>query len=123
MKEACRPLGFHHSSFSGTPPGCSTIRHGFPVVVPPPFALNDHRLPSANPPGLAPGSAVEFSRKCPNSSPGSSGSGGWGPAEPLGCNDKASEKPGAGWVQSACGALMTAGILQDSAAGRQQFER
>jgi len=50
---------------SGTPPGCSAIRRGFPVVVPP-FALNDHRLPSANPPGLAPGSAGEFSRKRPN---------------------------------------------------------
>jgi hypothetical protein len=31
-------------------PGCWTIRHAFPVVVFP-LALNDHRLPSDNPPG------------------------------------------------------------------------
>jgi hypothetical protein len=41
------------SPSSGTPPGCSTIQRAFPVVVPP-FALNDHRLPSTNPAGWPP---------------------------------------------------------------------
>ena len=57
---------------SGTPPGCSAIRRGFPVVVPP-FALNDHRRPSANPSGWPSHRPVWATR--PHDAPGRSATG------------------------------------------------
>ena len=45
------------------------------------------------------------------------------PRNPWAVTIKASKSHGQTWFKLPCGALMTTGILQNSAAGRQQFER
>ena len=56
-------------------------------------------------------------------SPLTAGLGDGVPRKPWAVTIKAWKRHGQAWFKLPCGALMTTGILQDSAAGRQQFER